>query len=101
MIFDSHLFLAFPLRPDYISNLELVPIALRALYIRNLDENYLSEISHKGQRFLAKNLGSLIDFQALESAQIHIYSVLKKLIPDFPYNSHPLVLLALPAIPAD
>jgi hypothetical protein len=95
-MFDDHLFLAFPVTLDFSIQLNEVPLAIRSLFIQN-DEQYLLALEFEGQSFLAKNLGEIVDFQALEAASLHLYSILKRLVPNFPYETHSLLLLALPS----
>ncbi len=58
---------------------------------------YLNEINQDGIRYLGKEMGSIVSFQQLELSEANIYSLLKKLVPDFPYNECPLYVLATPA----
>ena len=95
MMFDSHLFLAFPLDKDYLSKLLAVQPALRSLFIQEGDLNYLQTIEHDGQTYLVKNLGSKTDLATLESVRSHLLSILRRLIEDYPYESHPLRILAI------
>lgn len=96
-MFDTVLFLGFPLIDAYRQALMQLPIAERELFIQNQDPIYLQKIENEGIEYLGKYLGSSIEMAALEMAYSHVYSLLKKLIPHFSYEQHPLLLLALPA----
>jgi hypothetical protein len=96
-MFDTILFLGFPLSDSYQRELQQLPSAERELFIQKQVSPYLQQIEDKGIVYLGKSLGSSIEMTALESMQSHIYSLLRKLIPHFPYEQHPLLLLAIPA----
>lgn len=95
-MFNTALFLGFPLSAAYQKELEGVPSAERELFIQNQDSSYLQRVESEGAIYLGKFLGSSIEMSALDSYHSHIYSLLKKLVPDFPYKQQPLVLLAIP-----
>jgi hypothetical protein len=96
-MFDTILFLGFPLSAAYQQALIQLPAAERELFIQSQDSVYLQKIENEGMEYLGKSLGPSIDIATLEMSYSHIHSLLKKLIPHFPYEQHPLLLLALPA----
>ena len=96
MIFDTVLFLGFPLSPSYHQALDQVPMAEREVFIQTGDSPYLQKIEREGIEYLGKYLGSSIDMTALDLSHAHVYSLLKKLNPHFPYEESSLFLLALP-----
>lgn len=95
-MFDYQLFLAFPSTLSYQAALAQVAKPVRSLFIQNVDGEYLQEIIHEGQVYLGKQMGSCVDLAKLESMQMHIYSLLKRLVADFNYKEHPLIVLAIP-----
>lgn len=95
-MFDTVLFLGFPLSEAYRQALIQIPAIERELFIQNQDSNYLQKIEYEGIEYLGKYLGSSIEMAKLSMSHSHIYSLLKKLIPHFPYEKSPLLLLALP-----
>ena len=95
-MFDYQLFLAFPSTSSYQVALAQVAEPIRSLFIQNSDGEYLQEIFHQDQVYLGKQLGSCVDLTRLESLQMHIYSLLKRLVADYDYKEHPLVVLAIP-----
>lgn len=97
VMLDTILFLGFPLSASYQQELQWLPSAERELFIQPQASPYLQQIENQGMVYLGKSLGSSIEIAALESVQSHIYSLLRKLIPHFPYEKHPLLLLAIPA----
>ncbi len=97
MMFDPLLFLGFPLSECYQQELTQLPAVEHALFIQNHSSPYLQQIESNGKFYLGKFLGPSIELSALEASQSHIYSLLKKLVPNFPYEQYPLLLLALPS----
>jgi hypothetical protein len=97
MTFDTILFLGFPLSDAYQKRLLELSSIERELFIQKSSSPYLQEIENEGILYLGKYLGSIIEMAALETLSFHVYSLLKKLIPQFPYEQYPLLLFALPA----
>lgn len=101
-MFDTILFLGFPLTDAYRLALLAIPSVERDLFIQNQDpfqpdSPYLQKIEHEGIEYLGKYLGSSIDMATCDLSYFHILSLLKKLIPHFPYEQHSLFMLALPS----
>jgi hypothetical protein len=94
-MFDTILFLGFPLSDTYRQELHRVPSSERELFIQSQASPYLQQIEHEGAVYLGKFLGVSIEIAALESLQSHILSLLKKLVPHFPYERYPFYLLAI------
>jgi hypothetical protein len=94
MIFDYQLFLGFPLSDIYLSQLSQLSPELCSVFIKN-HSDYLHQVEIEGKIYLGKYLGPFVDFSSLELIQNNIYSLLKRLIANYPYESYPLVLLAV------
>jgi hypothetical protein len=94
-MFDTVLFLGFPLSDAYQKELLRLPSAERELFIQNQVSPYLQRVESEGTYYLGKCLGSSIEMVELDSSFLHIYSLLRKLVPNFPYEQYPLLLLAL------
>lgn len=98
-MFDTILFLGFPLSDSYQLLLLELPSAERKMFIQNQDFHqdspYLQKIEYEGMEYLGKYLGSSIDMATFDLSYSHIVSLLKKLIPQFPYEQNSLFLLAL------
>lgn len=94
-MFDTLLFLGFPLCDSYQKKLNQLSSVERDLFIQPGDSPYLQQIENEGILYLGKYLGSSIDMGALDLMYAHIYSLLKKLVPHFSYEQYPLLLLAL------
>jgi|GEM_PF-1451410 len=99
MMFNAVLFLGFPLLDSYQRELSKLSAVERELFIQYQVSPYLQQIQSEGALYLGKGLGSSVELAALDSFQSHIYSLLRKLVPDFPYQQHPLLLLILPTEP--
>jgi hypothetical protein len=85
------LFLGFPVDPTFTKELSQIDPQLVALFIQN-DDNYLKEIVYHDVRYLGKFAGKISDTSDLKLLEANIYSLLKKMIPDYPYENVPLVL---------
>jgi hypothetical protein len=95
-MFDYQLFLGLPLSDSYQKELKQLSAAIRDIFIQTHSSPYLQQIESEGMVYLGKYLGPSIELAALDSLQAHIYSLLKKLIPHYPYEQHSLLLFALP-----
>lgn len=93
---DSSLFLGYPLSESYLSQLENLPSPLIEAFIQNQRSEYLQKIEHDGVFYLGKCLESPFDLKDADSLQANLLSLLKKLVPDYPYDQNPIVLIALP-----
>jgi hypothetical protein len=94
-MYDSQLFLGLPVSHSFQRELDQLPASLHEVFIQNKSSSYLQQVEYEGVRYLGKYLGSSIELVELDSSQNHIYSLLKKLIPHFPYEQNPLLLFAL------
>jgi hypothetical protein len=92
----SSLFFGFRVPESYQEELLKLPSVEKELFIQSQVSPYLQQIEHEGRLYLGKSLGPSIEMANLDSLHSHIYSLLKKLVPSFPYEQHPLLLLALP-----
>jgi hypothetical protein len=93
------LFFGFLLSPAYQDKLAQLPESIRSSFIQKTVSPYLQQIEYEGKTYLGKSLGHSIELTALEGMESHIDSLLRYLIPDYPYENCPLVLLALPTWP--
>jgi len=93
-MFEMQLFLGFPVDAIYASELEKVNPNLVSQYVQDSDD-YLREVIQNELRFLGKNIGKIITLSQLELIEANIYSVLKKLVPDYPYEETPLYVFPI------
>lgn len=92
-MFDCKLFLGLPLSLAFQQELDQLPNSMREIFIQSEPSPYLQRIECEGVGYLGKYLGASVELNDLDSLQDHIYSLLKKLIPSYPYE--PLLLLSL------
>lgn len=93
-MFETQLFLAYPLNSQYEAKLEQIPHSLRVFFIQD-HPDYLQQITHNGIPYLGKQLEKVIDLRTLDSLEAHIISLLKRLVPDHPYENDTLTFLPL------
>lgn len=93
---DCQLFLGLPLTDSYRQELSQLPASVHDVFIQNSSSSYLQQVESEGIVYLGKFLGSSLDLATLDVLEVHIYSLLKRLISDYPYEQHPLLLLAIP-----
>lgn len=91
-MFDTELFLAFLISPEYENRLNNVPKALKDMFIGN--ESYLIWREYEGNRYLGKPLGESLHEEDLKNASQHICSILQKIVPSFVVTPQSLILLA-------
>lgn len=92
--FDYQIFLGFPVNPSFQEQLKQVSIELVSTFIQD-HPDYLQRIEHRGIPYLGKGIGSLVDCASVDLIQENIYSLLKRLVPDYPYQEHALILFAI------
>lgn len=101
------LFLAFQVTDLYQEQLDKISSSERDPFIQKQalnqkmlfreEENLcLQEFENEGIKYLGKYLGPSTDMEKLTLSSLHLYSLLKKWAPSFPYDDHPLLLIALP-----
>jgi len=99
MPFSGELFLGFPVDPVFKNELKKANAHLVAAFIQGEGDqengDYLCEVMHQGMQFFGKFLGKIAELQQIELLEMHIYSVLKKLVPNFPYEEIPLYVFPI------
>jgi hypothetical protein len=91
---DYQIFLGFHLSTSYQECLRETPLPVRSLFIQDNGE-YLAQINYEDSSYLGKSLGPLVELQNLELLEANVYSLLRRLVPDYPYERHPLILLPI------
>lgn len=86
------LFLGFPIDTSFSLSLKKVSPEIRSLFIQ---EDYLQEICYKNVSYLGKQIGQKTDLTALDLTQNHILSLLRKLVPNYPYDTKNLLLFVI------
>lgn len=90
-MFGVKLFLGFPVNGSLSSAIEKMDPQIVDLFIQEGD-NYLKQVIYQDVRYLGKFAGEICDIGSLELLEKNVYSLLKKLISDYPYEDVSLVL---------
>lgn len=96
-ISEYELFFGFPINEKFKARLQEVNPYFLSLFIREGDD-YLQQVTFNHEQFLGRKIGQASQLSKLESLQVNIYSILKKLVPDFSVEEIPLVLFSLPRV---
>lgn len=88
------LFLGYPITGALEQELGRVNPALLPLFTQGGDE-YLVDLQVEGVRYLGKHLGPMSDLGELELAERNIVSLMKRLLPTYPFQEQSLTLLSL------
>lgn len=91
---EVQLFLGFPVDKIFSQELEKINPVIAKQFIQR-GENYLQEITHDGMPFLGKYAGKMATPLQLELLEANIYSLLRKIVPDFSYQEVPLYLFSI------
>jgi hypothetical protein len=94
-MFQHQLFFGFLIEADFSAKLQAIDPKIRDLFIQN-DANYLQTATHNKKTYLGKFIGKKGELSQLEQLEANIFSLLKKLVPDFPYEKHSLILFSIP-----
>lgn len=94
MIIPSRLFFGFLVEGSFALQLALVAEDLQNFIIQNQDP-YLYKVSHEGKTYLGKYVESELNLATLELVETNIFSLLKKLLPDYPYHDSELFLIPI------
>lgn len=92
---DNTLFIGFPLSEDYQFELDQVPSAVKGIFISDHPSDYLQKVTREGIVYLGKKVESPFDLMQSDSTKANIFSLLNKLVPDYPYDEQSLYLMAL------
>lgn len=90
-MFERKLFLGFHVDSRYQAALLLANKQLLTYFI-SPNSQYLQEYFHQNQRYIGKFLASPTETGQLELVNSNIYSLLDRLVPDYPYAESPLWL---------
>ena len=90
--FDSHLFLGFTVDSSFQKSFNLIDLKSKALFIQKNDA-YLQEYLFNETLFLGKYLGEKADLNQISLLSSNIYSLLKKIVPNYSYDQSDLWLI--------
>ncbi|MFA6916335.1 MAG: hypothetical protein WC222_08055 [Parachlamydiales bacterium] len=88
------MFFGFPVDEHFSAALKSLDPRMIDLYVQE-GEAYLQSIENEGNKYLGKPVGPITETSTLELLQLNIYSILKKLVPNFPYETTPLQLVPI------
>lgn len=94
MNITAQLFLGIPVDALLAEKLAIIPPQILQLYICEGD-NYLQKIEDHGISYLGKHIENCVELSSLQLLEANVYSLLKKIVPDYPYHATPLVILAI------
>ena len=88
--------LFFGFTPDSSVKEELKKVnpSLYQLFITEKSGNYLQEINHEKGWFIGKYIDEVVDCQKLKNLEVHVCSVMQRLIPSFSLKGGSMHLLA-------
>lgn len=92
--FTAQLFLGFPVDEVVTRKLSTLNPNVLSIYLSEGDQ-YLKQLSYKGMDYIGKNVPEAADLMELQLLEANIYSLLNKLLFDYPCQKTPLVLFAI------
>ncbi len=92
MEFQPRLFLGFCVEPVFQQTYSSLSHELKNLFVQNGDA-YLQEHFHEEKLFIGKFIDGTSDVATLELLSLNIFSLLKKLVPEYPYHQTQLRLI--------
>lgn len=90
-MFDVELFLGFPIDETFEEAMASADSRLIQAFIQP-NQDYIQKFVYQNVAYLGKSAGKISEISKLDLLSSHIYSLLKKIIPDYPYEKVPLVL---------
>lgn len=93
-MFFAKLFMGVAVEGSFASQFSAANPQLVALFL-NPEREYLLEIKHEGKIYLGKTVSTSTDLASLGQIEANIVSLLKKIVPDYPYDDMELVLFPL------
>lgn len=93
-MYSIKLFFGLLVNEEFANHLSKVNPDLLALFIQN-KEDYLSDITVENMRFIGKYIDKAVDLTSLELLQLNIYSIVKRILPEYTCENNPLILFPL------
>lgn len=91
---NNTLFIGYPLSENYQLELDQIPSVVKEIFISENSSDYLQKVTREEVTYLGKKVDSPFDLTQLDSTEANIFSLLKKLVPDYPYDEQSLYLIA-------
>ncbi|MGM0440570.1 MAG: hypothetical protein ACQEP8_05610 [Chlamydiota bacterium] len=93
-MFEQEIFIGYHVDKECQKAFDKVNPYVLKTFINNGD-NYLKEHFFQGKRYLGKKSTAIANLKDLYLLENNIYSLLKKIANEYPFNEQPLVLLAI------
>lgn len=90
----AELFLGFPLTESLNNKLDKTDPRLIDMFV-NANGPYLKLVVHEECTFLGKEIGQSTDLVKIKLLEANIYSILSKLLPEYPFKNNPLFLFTM------
>lgn len=90
------LFVGFPVDSLFAKELDKTNPNVVSTFIQEAGD-YLHDYTHNDIRYLGKHAGKNLTLIQLDMLEINIYSLLRKIVPEFPYDETPLYLFPIEA----
>lgn len=94
-MFEKEIFVGFPVDSLFEKELAKVNPNLVAAFIQKRGDEYLQDFVHEEIRYFGKRGGKNLTIAQLELIEENIYSLLKRLVPEFSYEEIPLYVFAV------
>jgi hypothetical protein len=92
---EPQLFIGFPIDQQFESLLLQVNPHLLKWLIQEDNPSYLQYSTFEQRRYLGKKTGGIPDIDTLELLQSNVYSLLRRMIADYPYGENPLYIFPI------
>jgi hypothetical protein len=96
-LFKILLFLGLPITPLFSKILDTANPNTIKFFISENEDSYLKEVTFEQNRYIGKFLGETVTIFELHLLEKNIYSILNKMIPDYPFDLTSLVVFAIPS----
>lgn len=93
-MFESRLFLGFPIQEEFQKKLQEIDPEILQIFICP-QSDYLEQAAFKETVYLGRYVNDVTNLQSLDQLEANVYSLLKKIIPDYPFEKTPLLLFPL------
>lgn len=91
---NASLFLGFPTDASFDKALDNIDANILSIFINN-HADYLKEVTHEGIRYIGKYVGGIAHTSQLALLEVNIYSLIKKIVPNYTVETIPLELFAI------
>lgn len=90
-MFEKEIFIGFPVDSLFEKELAKANQNVVAAFIQESND-YLQECLYENQRYIGKKAGANLSIAQIQLLEKNVYSLLRKIVPDFPYEETSLYL---------